>query len=107
MLWFHLRKQLPSGELKLIVGFQTETGDYELDYRLENGLGELQTPLLLGCVVKIAAREGHSLLNYKLCKLISTGGFSKVYLLRDLRSGAFCAGKFISKEGANTDLVLN
>lgn len=107
MLWFHLRKQLPAGELKLIVGFQTATGDYELDFRLENGLGELERAVELSCLVRAAGREGASLLNYKLCRLISTGGFSKVYLLRDLRSGQFCAGKFISKEGANTALVLN
>lgn len=36
---------------------------------------------------------------------MAVGGFAKVYLLRDLRTGAFEAGKFILKENANTKLI--
>ena len=61
----------------------------------------------LSCFYKQGKYPLESLLNYKICKLISVGGFSKVYLLRNLTTGDFLTGKFILKEDANLDLVTN
>jgi len=47
------------------------------------------------------------LLNYKICKLLSEGGFSKVYLMRNHQDGQFVAGKFILKQSTNSELVHN
>ena len=34
---------------------------------------------------------------YKLCKSLSSGGFSRVYLVRNLLTGKFYAAKFMEK----------
>jgi serine/threonine protein kinase len=56
---------------------------------------------------RIEPKPKGSVLNYKICKLISVGGFSKVYLLRDLTNGQFRAGKFIAKQKTNQQMVEN
>lgn len=96
-----------STEYGKVVGFETMPADYQTDYKLHLGIGELKHNLNLLCLNQPLKNQADSLLNYKICKLISIGGFSKVYLLRDLRTGDFMAGKFINKQSANLDLVQN
>jgi serine/threonine protein kinase len=39
----------------------------------------------------------HKLNKYKICKPLSSGGFSRVYLVRNLENGEFYAAKFMDK----------
>ena len=107
ILWFHLKKVLTIKEYNNILGFETQPQDYLLDYKLENGLGMLTEPINLTLFLKDTRHGPTSLLHYKICKLVSEGGFSKVYLLRNHETGEFVVGKFMLRQGNSREMVGN
>ena len=87
ILWFQLKKVLTVNECSNILGFEASPKNYKIDFMLEKGIGQLNANLNLSLFLKTAQQPNPSLLDYKICRLIAEGGFSKVYLLRNNQTG--------------------
>jgi hypothetical protein len=77
-----------------VVGFESIDQDLLLDYQISIGQGVLRGRASFNCLELV--EEGR-LKKYKVCKCLAIGGFSKVYLVRSLRDGAFYAMKVMLK----------
>ena len=89
-----LYEKMPIKYKERFIGFETENNDYAVDYQLQNQIGEVEKCLKLRLFQK---EHKQGLSKYKICKCLSIGGFSKVFLLRSKVDGEFHAGKFIEK----------
>lgn len=78
-----------------VVGFETVDSDLLLDYQISIGKGSLTRKTSFNCLEYIAKGK---LKRYKICKCLAIGGFSKVYLVRNLRDGNFYAMKVMLKK---------
>ncbi len=66
-----------------------------LDYQISIGKGTMDSKESFNCLEYIP--EGR-LKKYKIYKCLAIGGFSKVYLVRNLRDGSFYAMKVMLKK---------
>lgn len=78
-----------------VVGFETVDANLLLDYQISIGKGVLSTKASFNCLEYV--QEGR-LKKYKIYKCLAIGGFSKVYLVRNLRDGNFYAMKVMLKK---------
>ena len=81
-----------------VIGFYSSNGDILLDYRISEGLGNLDTSISLKCLKYKNEYSTTPLEKYNILKCLAIGGFSKVYLVRSLVNGKFYALKAISKD---------
>lgn len=80
--------------------------DLLLDYQISIGKGELTRKISFNCIEYIPKGR---LKRYKICKCLAIGGFSKVYLVRNLRDGKFYAMKVMLKkfiEGTQKESII-
>ena len=83
----------------LNICFSSEDKDFYFDYLLQENIGFLKDhKRLIYFYTDPSIPDKGMISSYKLCECLSVGGFSKVYLLRSLRTGEFFAGKFIHKD---------
>ena len=90
----NMRDDNPLLKTAQIIGFQSIDQDLLLDYQVSIGQGVLTKKTSFNCLEYVA--DGR-LKKYKICKCLAIGGFSKVYLVRNLRDGQFYAMKVMLK----------
>ncbi len=78
-----------------VVGFESVDYDLLLDYQISIGKGEVKQKTSFNCLEYVP--EGR-LKKYKIYKCLAIGGFSKVYLVRNLKDGNFYAMKVMLKK---------
>lgn len=78
-----------------VIGFETIDYNLLLDYQISIGKGVLTEKTSFNCLEFVP--EGR-LKKYKICKCLAIGGFSKVYLVRNLKDGNFYAMKVMAKK---------
>lgn len=84
----------PLLETGKVIGFESVDNNTLIDYKIAIGCGSLEQKLALNCLRYV---EEAGLKRYKICKCLAIGGFSKVYLVRNLRDGKFYAMKVMLK----------
>lgn len=78
-----------------VVGFESVDFNLLLDYQISIGKGILTDKTSFNCLEYVP--EGR-LKKYKIYKCLAIGGFSKVYLVRNLKDGNFYAMKVMLKK---------